>query len=198
MPLRITALTGAALAAALEDVARLRIEVFRAWPYLYDGDLAYERDYLQSYRDSKGAIVVGAYDGDRLVGAATGTPLADHAEDFADAFAGSGLDLAEVFYCAESVLLPAYRGQGAGHGFFDTREAHARALGFAKSAFCAVQRPQDHPLRPDGYAPLDPFWRKRGYTPLPGVVAEFAWKDLDQPTETRKPLQFWCRDLLHP
>ncbi|PRZ46895.1 GNAT family N-acetyltransferase [Tritonibacter scottomollicae] len=198
MPLRITALTGAALAAALEDVARLRIEVFRAWPYLYDGDLAYERDYLQSYRDSKGAIVVGAYDGDRLVGAATGTPLADHAEDFADAFAGSGLDLAEVFYCAESVLLPAYRGQGAGHGFFDTREAHARALGFAKSAFCAVQRPQDHPLRPDGYAPLDPFWRKRGYTPLPGVVAQFAWKDVDQPAETRKPLQFWCRDLLHP
>jgi len=195
MSLRITPLTGAALAAALDDVARLRIEVFRAWPYLYDGDLAYEREYLQSYRDSERAVVVGAFDGDRLVGAATGTPLADHADDFAAAFAGSGLDLNEIFYCAESVLLPEFRGQGAGHGFFDAREAHARAHGFAKSAFCAVQRPQDHPLRPDGYAPLDPFWRKRGYAPLPDVVAEFAWKDLDQEADTRKPLQFWCRDL---
>ncbi|WP_065333097.1 GNAT family N-acetyltransferase [Tritonibacter mobilis] len=195
MTLRIETLTGAALAAALDDVARLRIEVFRAWPYLYDGDLAYEREYLQSYRDSAGAVVVGAFDEDRLVGAATGTPLADHADDFAAAFAASTLDMADIFYCAESVLLPAYRGQGAGHGFFDAREAHARELGFAKSAFCSVIRPKEHPLHPTGYTPLDPFWRKRGYRPLPGVVAEFAWKDIGQPKETTKALQFWLRDL---
>ncbi|WP_416369666.1 GNAT family N-acetyltransferase [Tritonibacter mobilis] len=195
MALRVDTLTGAALEAALEDVARLRIEVFRAWPYLYDGDLAYERDYLQSYRDSDGAILVGAFDGDQLVGAATGTPMVDHADDFAAAFAGTDLDIAEVFYCAESVLLPAYRGQGAGHGFFDAREAHARTLGFGKSAFCSVIRPADHPLRPADYAPLDPFWRKRGYAPLPGVMAQFSWKDVDQKDETAKSLQFWCRDL---
>ncbi|MBU3036461.1 GNAT family N-acetyltransferase [Tritonibacter mobilis] len=195
MTLRIETLTGAALATALDDVARLRIEVFRAWPYLYDGDLAYEREYLQSYRDSAGAVVVGAFDEDRLVGAATGTPLADHADDFAAAFAASTLDMADIFYCAESVLLPAYRGQGAGHGFFDAREAHARELGFAKSAFCSVIRPKEHPLHPTGYTPLDPFWRKRGYRPLPGVVAEFAWKDIGQPKETTKALQFWLRDL---
>ncbi|EEW60492.1 acetyltransferase, gnat family [Ruegeria sp. TrichCH4B] len=195
MVLRIETLTGAALEAALDDVARLRIEVFRAWPYLYDGDLAYERDYLQSYRDSAGAVVVGAFDADRLVGAATGTPLADHADDFAAAFAQSTLNMADIFYCAESVLLPAYRGQGAGHGFFDAREAHARELGFAKSAFCSVIRSKEHPLHPTGYTPLDPFWRKRGYRPLPGVVAEFAWKDIDQPKGTTKTLQFWLRDL---
>ncbi|NHM17645.1 GNAT family N-acetyltransferase [Tritonibacter mobilis] len=195
MTLRIETLTGAALEAALDDVARLRIEVFRAWPYLYDGDLAYEREYLQSYRDSAGAVVVGAFDADRLVGAATGTPLADHADDFAAAFAESTLDMADIFYCAESVLLPAYRGQGAGHGFFDAREAHARELGFAKSAFCSVIRPKEHPLHHTGYTPLDPFWRKRGYQPLTGVVAEFAWKDIDQPKETTKTLQFWLRDL---
>ncbi len=191
----VRALTGAELEAALEDVARLRIEVFRAWPYLYDGDLAYERDYLQSYRDSEGAIVVGAFDGDRLVGASTGTPLADHADDFAAAFEGTGLDLREIFYCAESVLLPGYRGQGVGHRFFDLRERHARQLGFTKSAFCAVMRPSDHPMRPEGHAPLDPFWRARGYAPLEGVVAHFAWKDLGEECESRKPLQFWIRDL---
>lgn len=195
MVLRIETLTGTALEAALDDVARLRIEVFRAWPYLYDGDLAYERDYLQSYRDSAGAVVVGAFDADRLVGAATGTPLADHADDFAAAFAQSTLNMADIFYCAESVLLPAYRGQGAGHGFFDAREAHARELGFAKSTFCSVIRPKEHPLHPTGYTPLDPFWHKRGYQPLPGVVAEFAWKDIDQPKENTKALQFWLRDL---
>ncbi|MCG7520825.1 GNAT family N-acetyltransferase [Ruegeria sp. Ofav3-42] len=191
----VRALTGAALADALDDVARLRIKVFHAWPYLYDGDLEYERKYLQSYRDSDKAIVVGAFDGDRLVGASTGAPLTDHADDFAAAFAGSGLDLTEIFYCAESVLLSDYRGQGVGHKFFDLREAHARSLGFTKCAFCGVQRSADHPMRPESYRLLDAFWRARGYGPLPGVIAQFSWKDIGDKHETAKPLQFWIRDL---
>lgn len=195
MTIHMEPLTGAALEAALDDVARLRITVFRDWPYLYDGDLTYERQYLQSYRNSPRAIVVAAFDGDRLVGAATGAPLTDHAESFGAAFADSGLDLSKIFYCAESVLLPTYRGRGVGHRFFDTRETHARNHGFIKSAFCGVTRPDNHPLRPIDYAPLDPFWRKRGYQPLPGSIARFSWKDVDQPKETLKPLQFWIRDL---
>ncbi|MGE4326657.1 MAG: GNAT family N-acetyltransferase [Pseudodonghicola sp.] len=188
-------LTGAALDAALEDVAGLRIAVFRDWPYLYDGNLDYERRYLQSYRDSEDAILVGAFAGDRLIGASTGTPLADHADDFAEAYADTGLSLDQVFYCAESVLLPGYRGHGIGHKFFDARENHARRLGFRYSAFCAVERPADHPLRPADYRPLDPFWRARGYDKLPGAMAWFNWKDIDREDESRHPLQMWIRPL---
>lgn len=195
MSLRVETLRGAALDAALDDVARLRIVVFRAWPYLYDGDVEYERGYMQVYRNSDQTVLVGAFDGDRLVGAATGTPMTDHAQDFASAFEGSGYDLSEIFYCAESVLLPEYRGQGVGHRFFDLREEHARALGAKYTAFCGVQRPLDHPMRPADYAPLDPFWRKRSYQPLEGVVAKFRWKDLGDEAQTEKPLQFWLREL---
>ncbi|UAB88977.1 GNAT family N-acetyltransferase [Ruegeria sp. SCSIO 43209] len=192
---QVRAMTGTTLVDALDEVARLRIDVFHAWPYLYDGDLKYERKYLQSYVDSARAIVVGAFDDDTLVGASTGAPLTDHADDFAAAFEGSDLSLGDIFYCAESVLLPEYRGQGAGHTFFDLREAHAHAMGFTKSAFCSVVRPDDHPMRPDHYRPLDAFWRARGYAPLPGVVAQFSWKDRGDDCETQKPLQFWIRDL---
>lgn len=193
--MRVEVLTGAALDAALDDVARLRIAVFRDWPYLYDGNLGYERSYLQTYRDSPGAVLVGAFDGDRLVGAATGTPMEDHAEDFAAAFAGKGYDLAEIFYCAESVLLPDYRGRGVGHRFFDLREAHARALGRRLAAFCGVMRPADHPARPADYTPLDAFWHKRGYERLDGAVAQFRWKDLGQAEHSDHSLQFWIKSL---
>jgi len=193
--IRVERLEGEALSAALGDVARLRIEVFRKWPYLYDGDAEYEARYLQTYRDSADAILVGAFDGARLVGASTGTPMEDHADDFAAAFAGQDIPLSDIFYCAESVLLPEYRGQGLGHAFFDAREAHARDLGRTYSAFCGVVRPMDHPLRPEGYRPLDAFWRKRGYTPVEGAVAQFRWKDIDQSHETDHALQFWMRRL---
>lgn len=193
--MRVEVLTGAALDAAMDDVARLRITVFRAFPYLYDGSIEYERQYLETYRTSPGAVLVGAFDGARLVGAATGTPMEDHAEDFAKAFAGQDVDHARLFYCAESVLLSDYRGRGIGHRFFDLREDHARALGRSHAAFCGVIRPDDHPLRPADYAPLDPFWHKRGYAPLPGAVARFRWKDVDQGEETEKTLQFWIKRL---
>ena len=193
--IRTERLTGTALLDALDDLAALRIEVFRVFPYLYDGDLDYERRYLETYRQSDDAILVAAFDGARLVGASTGTPMVQHAEDFAVALSHQPVPLDQIFYCAESVLLPEYRGQGVGHAFFDAREAHARALGLTHSAFCGVVRPAEHPLRPVGYAPLDAFWRKRGYAPVPGAVASYRWKDIDQPGETDHPLQFWMRAL---
>jgi GNAT superfamily N-acetyltransferase len=195
MSLRVAPLTGAALAAALPRVAELRISVFRAFPYLYDGDPDYERKYLAAYAESPGAIVVGAWDGETLVGAATGAPMEDHAAEFAAPFAARGHDLSEIFYCGESVLLPDYRGRGVGHAFFDHREARGRALGRRLACFCAVIRPGDHPLRPPDYAPLDPFWRKRGYQRIEGLVATFPWKDLGDKQETAKPMQFWMREL---
>ncbi|MDX1780969.1 MAG: GNAT family N-acetyltransferase [Thalassovita sp.] len=193
--MRVEVLTGAPLEAVLEDVAQLRITVFRDWPYLYDGDLDYEKNHIQSYRDSPDAVVVGAFDGDRLVGAATGTPMEDHAGDFAAPFADTGERLEDIFYCAESVLLPDYRGRGIGHRFFDLREDHARRLGRRKAAFCGVMRQEDHPMRPADYRALDAFWTKRGYAKLPGVIARFHWKDVGDDEMSEKPLQFWMRPL---
>lgn len=185
---------GPGIESVIDGLARLRIGVFRDWPYLYEGDLDYERRYLSHYAKGEG-IVVAAFAGDRMVGAATGMPLIDHADDFRAAFDGTGIDMGDVFYCAESVLLPEYRGRGAGHAFFDRREAHARRLGFSRVAFCGVVRPDEHPARPDDYRPLEGFWRARGYEKLDGVLAHFPWRDIGDAEETEKPLQFWMRRL---
>ncbi len=179
----------------LDDLARLRIEVFRDWPYLYDGDIDYERHYLAPYAESAGAVVVGAFDGEALVGAATGTPLEDHADEFGAALERIGIAPTRIFYCAESVLLASYRGCGVGHAFFDLREDQALRLGRDHSAFCAVERPADHPLRPEGARSLRPFWKKRGYHEVPGAIAEFRWRDLGDEAESAKQLRFWIKRL---
>lgn len=195
MALTFQSLTGNSIGPHISDLARLRIEVFREFPYLYDGDEAYEARYLRAYQESGQAIVVAAFDGERIVGAATGTPMADHHDEFGETLSGIGVAMDRIFYLAESVLLPQYRGQGAGHRFFDLREAHARALGHTHAAFCAVVRADDHPERPAGYTPLEDFWRKRGYGKLAGAVAQFSWKEHGEARESPKPLQFWMRKL---
>lgn len=191
----VRALRGAELEAALDEVARLRITVFRDWPYLYDGTLEYERQYLDSYRDNPGALLVGAFHDGRLIGASTSTPMEDHAPEFSAPFRALGIAPEKILYGAESVLLRPYRGLGLGHRFIDLREAHARALGRSHVAFCSVIRPEDHPARPAAARTNDAFWRGRGYEPLPGVVARFSWKDLGDSEESEKPLQFWMRAL---
>lgn len=196
MTLRVENLTGAAVGAAIPELARLRVAVFRDWPYLYDGTINYETAYLRRFAASKDSIVVAAFDGDAIVGVATGAPLSDHAEAFASAFIERGLDIDRIFYCGESVLLSDYRGHGLGHAFFDGREAHARALGrFTHITFCGVVRPDDHTLKPRDYRPLDAFWMKRGYARAEGLTTKFAWKDVDQPAETEKLMQFWMKAL---
>ena len=196
MTLTIETLKAGELTSALGSLAELRITVFRDFPYLYDGTLDYEHNYLKRFSVAKGAVVVVVRDGDRIVGAATGAPMTEVEPEFSAPFLAHGYDIENLFYCAESVLLSKYRGQGIGHAFFDHRENCARSLGATRSCFCAVVRPNVHPQKPAGYSPLDPFWRKRGYAPLNGVQANFAWKDIGGTEETEKPLQFWQRELV--
>jgi len=193
--LEISTLAGQELQEALPQLAALRIEVFRDYPYLYDGSLDYEESYLKALITSKDSIIVAAEDGGKMVGCATGSALEGHHREFAAPFLEHGFDPNEVFYCGESVLLPSHRGRGLGHTFFERREAHAKARHYKYSAFCGVVRPDDHPLRPATYSTLDTFWKKRGYRKAEGMVAMFRWKDTDQPQETDHPMQFWIREL---
>ena len=188
-------LMGVELEAALDDLAQLRITVFHEWPYHYEGDRDYERNYLSKFAASPGAVIIGAYDGDRLVGAATAAPLADHFDDFAEPFLREGYRAEDFFYFGESVLLPQYRGRGIGVRFFSEREKAAQDEGFSRVVFCGVIRPDDHPMRPADYVPLDGFWRNRGYEKMDGVVCDFPWRDIGDAGETRKPMQFWTRTL---
>ncbi len=181
--------------ARFDDLARLRITVFRAWPYLYDGDLDYERRYLGTFLDAQGAFVAGAFDGDALVGAATASPLTHHFAEFVEPFAAAGLNARDWFYFGESVLLPHYRGQGVGVRFFEEREAEARRQGFSACVFAAVKRPADHPARPADYIPLDGFWQNRGYGRIAGLSTTFSWKDIGEVAETTKTMEYWGRRL---
>ena len=196
MAITVTSLTGDEIKSVVPDLARLRMAVFRDWPYLYDGTLEYEQDYLAKFVKAKGAVCVVARDGDLVVGASTGAPMIEHADEFGEPFLKAGYDITKIFYCGESVLLKTHRGHGLGHAFFDHREAQARRLGgFTHSTFCRVVRPDNHPLKPKDYVPLDGFWTKRGYAPVPGIVATYKWLDIGQAQETVHDMQFWMKAL---
>ncbi len=194
--LRFARFQGADIGTQLEALGRLRIAVFRAFPYLYQGDLAYEMSYLQTYVDAPRSLLFAAYERAEMIGATTCIPLADETADVQEPFLQAGMDIGKIFYFGESILLPAYRGHGLGHRFFDEREAHARSFGdYALTCFCAVDRPMDHPLRPSDYRPLDGFWEQRGYRKASHLQSSFEWLDIAESHPSKKTLTFWTREL---
>jgi GNAT superfamily N-acetyltransferase len=196
--LQVFAVTGAEIEPFLPDVARLRIEVFREYPYLYDGDLAYEARYLARYSAAPESlfVLVRAHEpAARIVGASTAVPMAHEEAGFCQPLVAHGLDPAHIFYFGESVIARSHRGRGLGHRFFDEREAHARRLGFTHAVFAAVERAPGDARRPADYRPLDEFWQRRGFRKLPDCATTLSWKELGQASESSKAMGFWTKEL---
>lgn len=177
----------------LDAAARLRIEVFRDYPYLYQGTIAYEREYLEHYVACPDSIFVCAVVGQEVVGISTALPLIAADDAFQRPFLAAGIAIEEIYYLGESVLRQEYRGRGIGHAFFDHREAQAKRLGCKSTTFCSVIREPDHPLQPIGYRSNEVFWNKRGYQ-RNRLNASFDWMEIKSAEESPHEMEFWSRE----
>lgn len=191
--LRTVHLVGKDIQQILPDLGALRIQVFHDFPYLYEGNIAYEEAYLQIYTSSEESIVVGVYDGEQLIGATSGMPLKHETAAIQAPFISTNIPVETVFYFGESIVLPAYRGKGLGHLFFNEREQHALKLGYTTTAFCSVIRPENHSLKPLDYRDNSAFWNKRNYLPQDEMLCQMSWLDRSETEETEKDLQFWIK-----
>ncbi|MFN8283713.1 MAG: hypothetical protein U0U67_10890 [Chitinophagales bacterium] len=179
-----------------DDFAQLRISVFREFPYLYDGSVEYEKEYIQTYSNAKDALLFAVYKNAQMIGATTCIPLKEETEEVKEPFIKAGFDVDTIFYFGESLILKEYRGLGFGHRFFDEREAHAKSFGrYNTTAFCAVNREDDHPLKPNDYRTNDAFWVKRGYQKSIDLICRMEWLDIQQSVPTYKELTFWTKEI---
>lgn len=190
----VRTLRGAQATPWLDDLARLRIDVFAAWPYLYAGTADYERRYLEAYTRAPSMLLILAEHDGRIVGASSAMRLADESPNMRAPIEAAGLDPATICYFGESVLDPAFRGRGLGKRFFDERLAHAIHLGVAASCFAAVIREPDDPRRPAVPQDLMPLWRRYGFSPKAGLILDLEWPEPNVGDVSHR-LQFWFRDM---
>lgn len=195
MNLRVQTMAATEILPYLTDLARLRVEIFCDYPYLYDGDEADNHRYLESYAKSPDSFVVLAFDEDKVVGAATAIPMNQAAEEVQYPFRSQSFALEKVIYFGEFILQKPYRGQGVGVKFIESLEAVAKARGFSHATLCTVERPLIHPGRPLDYVSLDKFWYKRGYQKRAELFTAFSWKEINEAAASEKPMIFWIKRL---
>jgi len=190
----VRTLRGAEAAPWLDDLARLRIDVFADWPYLYAGTADYERSYLEAYTRAPSMLLILAEHEGRIVGASSAMRLDEESPNMRAPIEAAGLDPTRICYFGESVLDPAFRGRGLGKRFFDERLAHATHLGVVASCFAAVVREATDPRRPAVHQDLTPLWHRYGFSPKAGLLLDLEWPEPEVGNVSHR-LQFWFRDM---
>lgn len=195
MDLIVKSVTGEEILPFFNAVAALRMEVFRAFPYLYEGSMEEEKEYLHTFFQAENSVLIVALHKENVIGASTGLPMIYETPNVQKPFIEAKWPIESIFYFGESVLLKAFRGKGIGVKFFEHREAYARSLDqIDVLTFCSVERAANHPLRPPGYQGLDGFWRNRGFQPT-DMTCQMYWKDISEITESAKSLRFWTKKI---
>ena len=116
--MELQVVTGRQFKQHINTVANLRISIFKEYPYLYDGNMASEADYLNSYSVSKNSILIMVKDKEKIVGAVTGIPLFETDEMFLTPFVKHHFSIHSIFYLGEILLLKKYRGKGIGYKMY--------------------------------------------------------------------------------
>lgn len=193
--LKILCLKGQEIVSYIPDLAKLRIDIFKNYPYFYEGDLAYEFTYLKTYTKCSESFMVVVLDGESVIGASTAIPLQFETAECQKPFLEHNMEIQNIFYLGESLLLPTYRGQGIYKIFFNEREKAAKKYGCEITTFCSIDRPIDDPRKPADYISLVDIWHRFGYKKHPEICAYYKWKEIGETTESEKPMIFWMKNL---
>jgi ribosomal protein S18 acetylase RimI-like enzyme len=189
--LKIIAFRGEEVLPCLDEVAALRIEIFREWPYLYEGDIKTEKNYLKVYVDTKDSVLVLAKDHEKIVGVVMGLPVADSMKQIQKEYQRQNVSMDGIFYLADAIIFAPYRGQGIGTRMLQTFENSVLEMQkYGQISCCEIVRDQNHPLKPKEYQSLDAFWDHLGFLVSPGWQTSFDYLDIGNTEETPHPMRF--------
>lgn len=181
----------------IHKIAKLRITIFRDYPYLYEGEMSYEERYLLMYSQTDNAMLVIAEDDDKVVGAITGLPLTESMKEIKDLFIAKNIPAERIFYLGEIVLLQEYRSKNIGYMMYQQFENAVKEIEFyEKIALCEIVRAENDLRKPLDYKSLNSFWHRQGYVKRPDLVAEFSWKEIGANEETKHPMVFWIKERI--
>ena len=188
-------LKGAGIQGHLEEIARLRLTIFREYPYLYDGKLEYELKYLQHYAGKNEAIAIVTSYENRLAGAVTAIPLQNESKEMIALVAATSYPVERIYYIGELLFYPEYRNKGLGTRLLSRIEQHVLDQQNYDYLICTtVMRPEVHPLIPAGYVPIERFLLRSRFVKLPGVATHISWKETDGIRRDHE-MQFWVKAI---
>src|SRR3569832_104054 len=96
--IKIRTLTGAGIKTYIPSIVKVRNEVLKEYPYLRVGHKEEDTKYFKHLCQSRDSIAVVVFDGPKIVGVSTGTPLGEHPTPLQKIFLEKNFDPDEFYY----------------------------------------------------------------------------------------------------
>lgn len=187
---------GKDIAVHSQEIVNLCNQIYREYPYFYNGDDAEYTAYLKTYSQSENAVITLAFDGDIVVGLAAGIPMTDTREFYQQTLKDHRFDLLSIFYLGEFGLHPAYKDQGIEEAMYQTIEDFARHDGRFKAVYVwELDKPADSELKPAGFLPRDDFWENLGFKKHPRLEFEILWTNIGDDVESSHRAVYSIKNL---
>lgn len=196
--LTLKVLKGDEITPYVKEITDIAIDVYKEYPYLYEGTVEEYFPFIEHYSHSNFGIACLLFDGEKPVGVAIGMPLVEMRERYKLPLMSARPDenFAEIYYLGEFLLLNQYRSQGYGKKMYLKLEDLVRANpDFSKLCFCKIVEWDYHPLMPKDYKSMDGFWSKRDYLMCDDITVSVYWNEVGTNEETIHHLVYWIKDL---
>jgi len=194
--LYIKALSGKDAQSYTEQIAQLRITMFRKYPYLYDGDMKNEESYLQTYwKSQKSTFLLLFNSEDEIVGLSSSRPLDEEMPEVKKPFLNTEIDLSKCLYIGETLIKEKYQGMQILDQMVKYYKEMVPKQAYECVLFMTVLREDNHPAKPDNYQPLDEIWKHYGFEVMKGKKIFLNWKRIDTQNEEENTLIVWGQSV---
>lgn len=184
-------LKGSEITPQIERIAKFRLSIFKDYPYLYQGSLENEIDYVSAYALSVQSIFVYLEDESGLRAASLGMPLKQKSSSFTAPLANDNID--SIFYIGEIMVRQDARQRGLGRELMHKMISQVDMQTFNTLSLYTVERADNHPLKPLGYSPPDHLWKMFGFEKLENRTAFFKWQEPNEQDITEKNMSIWMK-----
>ena len=189
--MKIIFLHGKEILPYIDRIIQLRIQLFKGWPYLYEGSLEYEESYFEGYVSSDLSTAVLVLDHDQVVGCAIGLPVAESLKEIGQIFKDQGQPSGKSYYLSDLLLQEEYRGKKIGQNMVQTLEKAVMGLqDFSAIYLCEIVRDPKDSRKPPHLHSLDKFWDKQGYEIVPDWLIQLKWLEVGAKKPISHDLRF--------
>jgi GNAT superfamily N-acetyltransferase len=196
----IKILTGSAQKALIPFIAAQRIKQYQDYPYLYDGNMQEETDYVAWCLEQPSSALAVAYIDDAPIGFASGISLVDfddHMKGSIQAFTHANFNPHNYYYLADIMVVPAYQGNKISSLLLQAIENHARNNAY-KNICCITENHDTHPFKPIDYVSVVEVLLSRfSYVPS-SITLSFEWLTRQADGSSAQQthiLQYWIKSL---
>ena len=180
----------------LKRLIEIRLSFYRDYPYLYDGSIEDEENYLRMYGNSENTLLVVAKRDDEVVGAILGLPLPESPEENKEAFQDLEISPEDLFYLGDNIVIRELKIGNVQEQMYHQFEGAVNHLKkYRGIVVCEIERDVNDPKKITNDTFYEFAWHTQGFIREPNQIVNFSWKEIGDSKSSNHHMVFWRKSL---